>query len=144
MSARKKAFLAALADGHSVREASRRSGLDWGVAYRHRKRDAEFDRAWVEAYESGTQVLEEEAFRRAVHGVERPVFSGGKQVGTVTHYSDRLLILMLKARRPSVYREQKPAKTEDRTVSSYDLSRLSDSELETLESLLAKAERAAA
>ena len=68
-------------------------------------------------------------------------FSAGRQVGTVTQYSDRLLILLLKARRPSVYREQRAVAEEGRPASAYDLGRLSDSELETLESLLAKAER---
>jgi hypothetical protein len=38
---------------------------------------------------------------RAVEGVERPVFQRGQQVGTIREYSDRLLMFMLKARRPT-------------------------------------------
>jgi hypothetical protein len=35
--------------------------------------------------------------------VEKPVFFGGKQVGTVRNYSDALAMFMLKAKRPEVY-----------------------------------------
>ena len=43
---------------------------------------------------------EDEAYRRAVEGVRRPVFHGGVKVGEITEYSDRLLIQLLRRRRP--------------------------------------------
>jgi hypothetical protein len=55
--------------------------------------------------ERGTAALEDEAVRRAYHGVEEPVFYKGVQCGTVTKYSDKLLIMLLKARNPAKYRE---------------------------------------
>ena len=45
--------------------------------------------------------LEAEAYRRAVEGVERPVYQGGRLVGTVREYSDSLLTIMLRARHPA-------------------------------------------
>ena len=50
--------------------------------------------------------LEDEARRRALQGVEKPVFREGRQVGTVTEYSDTLLIFLLKARRPEKFRDR--------------------------------------
>jgi hypothetical protein len=38
-----------------------------------------------------------------VEGVEKPVYQGGVMVGTVTEYSDTLLGLMLRGKRPKVY-----------------------------------------
>lgn len=48
-------------------------------------------------------MLEMEAFRRAVEGVGEDRFFRGDVVGTVTRYSDRLLMFLLKARRPSTF-----------------------------------------
>jgi hypothetical protein len=53
----------------------------------------------------GTAALEDEAVRRAYHGVEEPVFYKGVQCGSVTSYSDTLLMFLLKARKPAVYRD---------------------------------------
>lgn len=50
-------------------------------------------------------MLEQEAYRRAVEGVEEPVYQGGELVGTVRRYSDKLLEFLLRGRRPQVYRE---------------------------------------
>jgi hypothetical protein len=56
--------------------------------------------------ELGTAALEDEALRRAYHGVEEPVFYEGVQCGSVTRYSDKLLMFLLKARHPAKYRER--------------------------------------
>ena len=64
------------------------------------------------ARERAVDRLEAEAIRRAVDGWDEPVFgSGGPgvgtvQVGVVRKYSDRMLELTLKGRRPNVYRER--------------------------------------
>ena len=50
-------------------------------------------------------VLEPEAIRRAVEGVEKPVYQGGELVGYVREYSDTLLIFLLKGGKPHKYRE---------------------------------------
>jgi len=50
--------------------------------------------------------LEAEAWRRAVEGVEKPVFQGGVQVGVIREFSDSVLMFLLRARKPEVYWER--------------------------------------
>jgi hypothetical protein len=54
--------------------------------------------------------------RRAYHGVEEPVFYKGVQCGSVTKYSDRLLMFLLQARNPAKYREGSGAESAHGTV----------------------------
>lgn len=99
-------FLRLLANGHTVKHAAAAVGLARGTFYKLRDRDEGFKAEWNEAQEAGTQTLEQEARRRAVEGVKRPVYQHGALVGHVREYSDTLLIFLLKARRPEVYRER--------------------------------------
>lgn len=99
-------FLAAIRDGFSLRVASERSGVARSTAYDLRAADKTFRKAWDDAVEAGTDRLEDEALRRALAGTERPIFQGGKHVGTERIYSDRMLEILLKARRPKKYREK--------------------------------------
>ena len=51
--------------------------------------------------------MEDAAYSRAVEGVATPIFDKqGKQVGKKVEYSDRLLELLLKSKRPRVYVRQ--------------------------------------
>jgi len=59
--------------------------------------------AWDEAVAEGIDRLEDEVHRRAVEGVDRPVYQGGVRVGEIKAYSDSLLTLLLKSRRPEVF-----------------------------------------
>lgn len=74
-----------------------------------RAEDEEFRLAWDEAAEGAVQSLEYEAIRRAKHGTKeiRPIYHDGALIGTEvkTTYSDTLLIFLLKALRPDVYRD---------------------------------------
>lgn len=78
--------------------------------YRLREAEPDFAAAWDAAVEEGTDLLEDEARRRAVEGVikERGVYYRGDLVGTEIeiNYSDGLMTTLLKARRPDVYRER--------------------------------------
>src|SRR3546814_12055870 len=47
--------------------------------------------------------LEAVLLERAAHGVEKPVFYGGKPCGTVRQYSDTLAMFILRAKRPNTY-----------------------------------------
>jgi hypothetical protein len=85
--------------------ACRAAGVGRATVYRLRDGDEKFAAAWDEAAEDGTVLLKLECRRRAVEGVDRPVFYKGQQVGTVKEYSDRLLIFLLKAARPEKYRD---------------------------------------
>jgi hypothetical protein len=97
-------FLKCLAAGHSIVTACRHIGIGRATAYRYRRDDPAFAEDWNEANEIGADVLEDEAWRRAVVGTKKPIFYRGKQVGTKIVKSERMLILLLKARRPEQYR----------------------------------------
>jgi len=83
----KKTFLEALADGASVASACRRAGVSRQCAYKARSRSPAFAEQWEDALEEGADALEDEAFRRAMNG------------------SDSLLMFLLRAKRPAVYRD---------------------------------------
>lgn len=143
--AAKLVFCAALASGAMVGEAAAEASINRATAYNWREADADFAAAWDEALQAGTEILEVEATRRAVQGVEEPVVHQGQltpiyerdehgqvrmhQVPTadgtpvwmpvqarnpdgtlryltVRKPSDTLMIFLLKARRPQVYRER--------------------------------------
>lgn len=114
-----KAFCAVLANGQSVTSAAEAAGVDRSYAYERRKLNKQFREAWDNAYEKGTDKLEQEAARRAMIGYDRPlfmrvgIFANGKkvgekveQVGTERIYSDRLMEIMLRGRRPRTFRER--------------------------------------
>ena len=106
-------FLGALADLGHVGQAAQRTGITVRTWYRHRREDAAFAAAWEQALgEAMDTLLEPEAVRRAVHGVLKPVYQGGKRVGSVREYSDTLLIFLLKGGKPEKYREHTHLKVE--------------------------------
>lgn len=101
--ATKAEFLDHIAVGKSVRAAAAAIGVKPHLPYSWRKLDEGFSAAWSAAEEAGTDIIEEEAFRRAVTGVEKPVYRGGEIVGHVADYSDAMLMFLLKSRRPERY-----------------------------------------
>lgn len=98
-------FIEFLEETANVTEACRRAKISRTMAYRWRQ-DPEFDARWEAAVDRGTDALEDEAVRRAHDGYEKPVYQGGRQVGTVREYSDTLLMFMLKARRPERFKDR--------------------------------------
>src|SRR5689334_16915669 len=86
---RRRAFLTALAAGHSVVTACQLSRLGRTAVYAWRDDDPAFAAEWRDAAEAGIDLLEDEARRRAMAG------------------SDLLLIFLLRNRRPDVYRPSK-------------------------------------
>lgn len=84
-------------------KATRRHRSTW---YRWRGERPDFAAAWAAALEHGTDALEDEAVRRAVEGVIKPVFHQGKRVGTLRVYSDSLLMFLLRARRPEKFADR--------------------------------------
>lgn len=71
-------FLRALASGCTVSEAATAAGVSSGAAYALRRCDADFAEAWRLALEDSADVLEAEARRRAIDGVEEPVVYQGQ------------------------------------------------------------------
>jgi len=113
-----KLFLESLAAGYSVTKSAWTIGVHRMAAYRWRAASEEtrqedgsftddFCVRWDDAMEAGVDSLEDEAERRAKRGVEKPVYQGGVMVGTVTEYSDTLMQVMLKGKRPSRYNTER-------------------------------------
>ena len=97
-------FFETLRETGNIRSSARAAGIGRATAYRYRAYD-DFRAAWDEALDDAVDMLEAEAWRRAKDGVEKPVFHGGQQVGTVREYSNNLLQFLLRAHRPAKYRD---------------------------------------
>lgn len=129
----KKLFLSALAATGNVSASAEAASVSRSFVYERRGDDPAFAAAWDQALEAARPVLEEEAWRRAVEGVDEPVFGRvGKdqdgQIGTVKKYSDALLTTLLKANAPEKYRER----SEVKHTGKIDLGKLSDDELRAI------------
>ncbi|WP_122040430.1 hypothetical protein [Asaia bogorensis] len=105
-------FLDHLRKSANVSDAARAAGIDRKTAYNWRHSDELFCEKWKQALEEATDLLEAEARRRAIHGYEEPVLYGGRLVCdaegnpvTRTRYSDGLLRMLLRAHRPSSFRD---------------------------------------
>lgn len=120
----KPVFLAELLNAPNVAEACRIAGIDRTTAYNHKHADQDFSAAWDSAIELSMDKAEAELYRRAVEGVEKPVYQGGELVGHLQEYSDTLLIFMLKSRRRPIYGE--------RLAIEIDYSNMSDEQLRRL------------
>lgn len=84
----KKKFLDGIRSSLSVQQACINADINRRTIYHWKKNDPDFAEEWQEAYESGTDLLEDIAVQRAA---ER---------------SDQLMIFMLRARRPEKYTER--------------------------------------
>jgi hypothetical protein len=112
---KREAFLTMLAEGFFVKDAAKQIGLSRRAVYNLRERDEEFRKAWEEALEEGTEVLEAEAYRRGMGWTETRHDKNGKPY-EVYRYSDNLLMFMLKKRDPS-YRDRVDVSiTEERRI----------------------------
>lgn len=80
-------FLATIRSTGNVRLAASAAGVDRSTSYRRAERDPAFAAAWAEASDDAIDTLEGEARRRALAG------------------SDALLMFLLRAHRPQIYRE---------------------------------------
>jgi hypothetical protein len=130
------AFLTNLGRGCTVSEAAAAARMSSSAFYALRKRDADFAEAWRLALEDSADLLEREAWRRAVDGREEPIVHQGQftpewerdergnvlvvddkpvqarnadgslKYLTVRKPSDSLLALLLKGRRKDVFSDR--------------------------------------
>lgn len=132
-------FIAALADSGNVRAACEVAGIARKTAYGKRNTDLAFAAEWDAALEEACDTLEAEARRRAVEGVDKPVYQQGMKVGVIREYSDTLLIFLLKGNRPSKFKETVRQELTGKdggaiqVANRPDLAQLSDEELAQLE-----------
>ena len=128
---RKLTFLAYFEE-HGVRKAAAEAAeVSYIQVGRWKDRDEEFRQAYHEVEDKVADRMEQEAIRRAVEGVEEPVYYQGEVVGSVTKYSDRLLTFLLKGDRPEKYMDkvQHSGGVDQNINVKADLSKLSDGEL---------------
>lgn len=106
--ARQRRFIEALSVTGSVKAAAHRVNMTPEGAYllRRHPQAASFRKAWEAALALGVQQLEDVALERALHGIEVPVYSYGKLVGSRIKHNDRLLMFMLRNRAPSRFNAQ--------------------------------------
>lgn len=100
----KQKFLEALLDVGGIEGAACKIvGINHATLIRHKDKDPEFAKAVEEHKALSADTIEAEAYRRAVQGVDEPVFFNGVTVGHVKRYSDRLLDKLLTAAKPDKY-----------------------------------------
>jgi hypothetical protein len=142
--ARREVFLDAIRSGHTVRRACDIAEITPSWYVRERQRNPEFAAAYDEAKELGVQAIEQVAIDLAL-GKQRPVHYRGEVVDHVDEYSERMIELLLKARRPELYgdRQRIDHATPDGRpfpmALTFDPDKLSDDELAQLETILEKA-----
>ncbi|MEM9879257.1 MAG: terminase [Pseudomonadota bacterium] len=101
--AKRATFLAQLAVTANVTASCAAANVPRSSVYALKRRDAHFAKAWEDALQVAIDALEAEVIRRAIEGADKPQFYSGKQIGTVTTYSDTLAMFLLKTRRPELY-----------------------------------------
>jgi hypothetical protein len=104
--AKKAAFLAAYSQLGNLTAAAKASDVHRQRHYEWMKDDPDYPERFKQAHAEACDHLESEARRRAVEGVEKPVFHKGVICGTVQEYSDTLLIFLMKGALPEKYRER--------------------------------------
>ena len=106
----KCAFLEDYVRWANISSACVAAGIHRNTYYNWRESDPKFDAACNLANEAATERLEREAWRRATEGspYRRTSYWHGEPVGTdeKVEYSDNLMMLLLRARRPDLYREK--------------------------------------
>lgn len=114
----KRYALKLYAEHGMVTTACRAVGITSQTFYHWCQDDEAFGAAYKELKDAVTEALEMEARRRASVGVDEPVFHRGEVVGHVKKYSDQLLIFLLKAMKPEVYRDRQEV-TVTQTIKAY-------------------------
>ena len=132
--------------GGNVSLACHHLGIGRNTVYNTWLKKEDYRERFEESRKTGGAYLEEEARRRAVDGVEIPIVYQGETVGYTRKYSDSLLMFLLKGIFPEKYREthrgsREPIPDKPSEKSGHDLSLLTNEELETLDRIMAKAER---
>ena len=108
-------FLQYLRATGSTIHAAREAGVSESTIYWARKQSKEFREQWDAAKAHAVDMLLVEARRRAIRGVDKPIYYRGQKVGTVKEFSDRLLEILLKAHYPRMFRENYRAQDMDET-----------------------------
>ena len=97
-------FLKAFGELGNVSRAAEATGINRSNHYIWMKDEgSDYPERFNAANERAIDKFEAELIRRGVEGYDKPVFQGGREVGTVREYSDTLLIFLMKGRHPERY-----------------------------------------
>jgi hypothetical protein len=99
-------FLRAYEQVGGVQRAAVNCGLSRAIHAKWKRESDEYRAAFNDLKVEVLEELEAEAHRRALHGVDEPVFHQGRICGHIRKYSDTLLIFLLKGNNPKKYRDQ--------------------------------------
>ena len=106
----KHAFLESYRHWANISFACEQANVGRTTVYAWQEHDEQFALAMRQAGDAATERLEKEAWRRATEGspYTRTSYYRGEPVGTdhKIEYSDQLMMLLLRARRPDLYREK--------------------------------------
>jgi len=140
-SAKQAAFLAAYSKTGTITAAAEMAGVDRRNHPFWLQNDKDYPALFNEAHAVACDTIEAEMRRRAIDGVDKPVFYKGQQCGTVKEYSDMLLAMLANGAMPEKYKQK--TKIEAEVTSRKDiregLRKLTDEELAEYERLLTKA-----
>ena len=125
--AHQTAFLEAYAQLGVITYAAKKAGIDRIRHYEwmaDREKYPDYPARFEDAHQKACDSLESEARRRAVEGWQQPVYQKGELVGEITLYSDRLLELLLKAKRGNEFRERQSVEHTGRDGGPIETSQL--------------------
>lgn len=89
-------FLLRLATTGNASLACKDTGLSYKLMHWRKRVDPEFAEDYELSRRVASDILEHEAYRRGVVGIDKPIVAGGEVVGSIREYSDRLLELLIK------------------------------------------------
>lgn len=90
----------------SITDTCKKRGISRQTYYDWMKNDAVFARVFKEEVRPMVvSLLEDEAYRRAVKGINKGVYYRGEKVAVEKEYSDSLLALLLRANAPDKYKQ---------------------------------------
>lgn len=125
-------FLDVVRTTGNVSAGARAAGVLRAQVYRQRRKDQAFRAEWDSALQGALDDLEGALRRRAVDGVEKAIYYGGKQCGANVSYSDNLGMFLLRGRRKDIFGDGKS------TAPSSAVAEASRTNVSPRERLLAK------
>lgn len=126
---KKVLFLGHYSNTAQVKEAAKSVSVTPHTVYQWRSLDPLFKEKMDRMKPIIAQKLVDEAMRRAVDGVDKPVYQGGKRVGVIREYSDKLLSQLLKGMVPEVFGDRVQL---DHKIKGKGLEDLTNAELAAL------------
>ena len=138
---RQRRFIDAFIDYPSITKAAEATKVDRSLHYKWLEQDDWYKEEFEKIQSRIGDLLESEAYRRAVEGYEEITYEDGKEKKRYKKFSDSLLALLLKANKPDKYAERHENKKTEHHIHEHrwDLSKLTDQELEKLEKINKKA-----